>query len=92
MASAQEKIAASANSLSTKTNDVWSLFTYGAKAYIDKETRADDKRAPGVEDLMYQNGYATPMQQNGSGGINPLLIGGALVGVVLVAVLVMRKR
>lgn len=93
MASVQDLIAEKTNSLSSKTDDLWSLFMHGGKAYIDKETRADDKPAAGVEDLVYQGGYAVPLQQNGSQSSMPMMAIAAagVVGVVLL-VMVLKKR
>lgn len=93
--SAMDKLAEKTAALSSKTDDIWNLFTKGVGAYIDKETRADDRQAPGVEDYVYQGGYAQPYVQQqsmgASGGMNPLVIGGAIAAVVVVA-LVMRRR
>lgn len=71
---------------SSKTDDLWSIFTFGAKAYIDKETRADDRHVPGVEDQYYGSGYS--QYQGQQAGINPqtlLLVGAAAVVVFLIA-------
>lgn len=90
--SISDEIAKQASSLSSKTDDLWGLFTKGVGAYIDKETRADDIFMPGIEDQVYQSGFATPLQQNvqPSSGMSPLMIGGIIAGVV-VGVVVLKR-
>lgn len=88
---AKEEVAKQTASLSSYTDDLWGLFTKGVSSYIDKETRADDVSAPGVEDQVYYGGSAVPISQQvaGQSQISPLtmIVGGVVAVVALVVVL-----
>lgn len=88
--SVQDKISETTSSLSTKTDDLWNLFTHGAKQYIDKETRADDVYMPGVEDQYYATGSQQMAGGGYGGGMSPAAIG-LLVGGGLLALIVLKK-
>ena len=80
------------NTLSSKSDQLWNLFTYGAKSYIDKETHKDSNNMPDKVDLTYGN-HAPSSNMNGSqpqntpGGMSgkavALMVGGVIVGLIV---------
>lgn len=92
--SIQDQISGISNTLSKKTDDLWNLITYGAKSYIDKETRADDTNIPDVADV--QSGQASQVTSNANGNqlaqssFSPTTIM-VMVGVGVVGLIVLKK-
>ena len=93
--SIQDKISGITNTLGKKTDDLWNLITYGAKSYIDKETRADDTNVPdradvstGQASMVTSNANGNQIQQASSFSPATIMM---VVGVGVVGLIVLKK-